>query len=131
MKYKFNKKIKILNRVLSNKAKTVRFHDKLYHISKISKYGKKTVTKKIDQLKIFPDIIKLHAEGEELNIIKGAINTITKNTPLLLINIYHNSDGLLRIFKYMSKFSKKYNFYLRGYSSVGTNYVLYAVPRKI
>ena len=74
-------------------------------------------------------MIKIHAEGEELNILKGSINTIQRNFPLLLVNIYHNRDGLFKIYKFFLTFSKNYNFFLRGYSSVGTNYILFCIPK--
>ena len=76
-----------------------------------------------------PSVIKIHTEGEELNVLKGSIKTINLYNPLLMINIYHNSDGIIKIFDIMKNFKNNYKFYLRGYSSVGTNYVLYCVPR--
>ena len=61
----------------------------MYHASKISKFGKLRVSRSIDSLNISPNIIKYHLEGEELNALKGSVNTIKKNF-VLLINIYHN-----------------------------------------
>ena len=46
---------------------------------KISKFGKLRVSRSIDSLNISPNIIKYHLEGEELNALKGSVNTIKKN----------------------------------------------------
>ena len=78
----------------------------MYHASKISKFGKLRVSRSIDSLNISPNIIKYHLEGEELNALKGSVNTI-KKFPVLLINIYHNIDGYYKIFDYFNKFKKK------------------------
>ena len=128
-KYKLNDKVTILKKVISNKKKKLKFHEGLYHISKISKKGLITLSQSIDSLKMKPSVIKIHTEGEELNVLKGSIKTINLHNPLLMINIYHNSDGIIKIFDLMKNFKNNYKFYLRGYSSVGTNYVLYCVPR--
>jgi len=128
-KYKSKSTIKVLKKVISNKKKLIKFHDGLYHISKISPSGKKDISSSLDDLKLNPSIIKVHTEGEELNVLKGSIKTIKKNTPLLMINVYHNTDGIIKIFNFLKKFKKNYKFYLRGYSYVGTNYILYCVPK--
>lgn len=128
-KYKSNNKVRILRKVISNKKKKLKFHEGLYHISKISKKGSIILSQSIDSLRMKPSVIKVHTEGEELNVLKGSIKTINLHKPLLMINIYHNSDGVIKIFNLMKNFRNNYKFYLRGYSSVGTNYVLYCVPR--
>ena len=96
-KYKSNDKVTILKKVISNKKKKLKFHEGLYHISKISKKGLITLSQSIDSLKMKPSVIKIHTEGEELNVLKGSIKTINLHNPLLMINIYHNSDGIIKI----------------------------------
>ena len=120
----------LTKKIISDKKKLVYFYDKMYHASKISKFGKLRVSRSIDSLNISPNIIKYHLEGEELNALKGSVNTIKKKFPVLLINIYHNIDGYYKIFDYFNKFKKKYRFYLRGYTNIGTGYVLYCVPKQ-
>ena len=46
-----------------------------------------TLSQSIDSLKMKPSVIKIHTEGEELNVLKGSIKTINLHNPLLMINI--------------------------------------------
>ena len=41
-----------------------------------------------------PSIIKIDVEGHELNVLKGAVNTIKKHKPMILIEIhqFENSE---------------------------------------
>lgn len=129
-KFRRYKNLKILNKIISDRVKRVYFKDNLYHISKISHFGKVRKSITVDRLDISPDVIKYHLEGEEFKALKGSIKTINKFKPMLLINIYHNSDGLFRIYEFLMKFKNLYKFYLRGHSIIGTNYVLYCIPKQ-
>jgi len=57
--------------------------------------GKKTVSvdvscKRLDDVYDgIPSIIKIDVEGHELNVLKGAVNTIKKHKPMILIEIHH------------------------------------------
>ena len=42
-------------------------------------------------------LIKMDVEGTEQDVIKGALNTIRKFRPALLISIYHNADDFMKI----------------------------------
>jgi len=56
-------------------------------------------------------LIKMDVEGYEMNILKGAKNTIEKYHPTLLISIYHNGEQYINIPKYLNdKYSDIYNF---------------------
>ncbi len=62
-------------------------------------------------------IIKLDVEGNEINVIKGALELIKKSEPLIIIEfskyIFENKDNI----DYLSNFLNKYN-----YSIYDTNY---------
>ena len=60
---------------------------------------------KLDFYGFKPDIIKIDAEGGELEVIKSARKTIKKNLPLLIIEFHHNN------FKEIKKFLKKEGYY--------------------
>jgi len=55
------------------------------------------------------DLIKIDAEGAELKILKGALNTIRKYGPRLTIAAYHMPDEAERIAKWLKKNSLPYN----------------------
>ncbi len=60
---------------------------------------------KLDQFKFKPHIIKIDAEGCELEIIKSAKKTIKKNMPVLIIEFHHKN------FKLIKKELLKMNYY--------------------
>jgi FkbM family methyltransferase len=43
-------------------------------------------------------LIKMDIEGKELSALKGAINTIKKYKPILLLSAYHINDGVDQVF---------------------------------
>ena len=53
--------------------------------------------------------IKIDVEGHEQHVLEGAVNTINKDMPNLLIEIEkkHRSDSIEKTFKYLSKLGYK------------------------
>lgn len=72
--------------------------------------------------------IKMDIEGSELNALKGAINTIRKNRPKLVICIYHDNEDMLRIPEWCFKNLNNYRFYVRHHHYLPCDTVLYAIP---
>ena len=72
-------------------------------------------TKKLDDYEYKPSFIKIDIEGHELECIKGAIETIKKFNPILMIEydkkIYDKINNILKNYKYnafiYNKFEKK------------------------
>ncbi|MHA1335984.1 MAG: FkbM family methyltransferase [Promethearchaeota archaeon] len=58
-------------------------------------------------------LIKLDIEGFELNAIKGAIKTIKKFKPVLLISIYHNGEEFFEAIKFLKKINPNYKIKIR------------------
>jgi FkbM family methyltransferase len=58
-------------------------------------------------------VIKLDVEGMELRIIKGAIESIKKYKPVLLISIYHTPDDFFRIKPLIEDLNLGYKFLVR------------------
>ena len=44
-----------------------------------------------------PDFIKIDVEGAELNVLKGAINTIKKNGPIIYLEILKDKRGIFKL----------------------------------
>jgi hypothetical protein len=58
-------------------------------------------------------VIKLDVEGMELRIMKGAIESIKKYKPVLLISIYHTPDDFFRIKPLIEDLNLGYKFFVR------------------
>lgn len=71
--------------------------------------------------------IKMDIEGAELKALIGAEHTIKKYHPKLAISIYHKTRDLLDLPLYIKSLNKDYKLYLRHYSSMWLESVLYAV----
>lgn len=122
--------IEYLPIALSNNQDIVKFIDNLGFASKIKDSGKKIIkTQAIDNLDINPTIIKLHIEGYELLTLYGAVKTIKKHRPILMILADHNRDGLYKIAHLLMTLNKyKIYFYLHDYC--GNSAIFYAIPEE-
>jgi len=96
------------------------------YASKLNKKGNtKIKVKTIDALNLNPTILKLHIEGEELNALNGASETISKYHPILMVLADHNIDGLYKIPFFMYHHSYKIYFNLHDYC--GNSAVFYGI----
>lgn len=77
------------------------------------------------------DIIKLDVEGAEIPVLEGAIKTIQKQKPKLLISIYHRSHGLdlVNIPKLLAPFYNDYTFYVAHHRPWYNETILYAIAK--
>ncbi len=71
-------------------------------------------------------------EGAEYKALEGCREHIKKDTPTLLISIYHGFNDLIKIPKLINSINKNYNFYLRYYGGniFPTEIVLIAKKKK-
>ena len=83
-----------------------------------TKTGRKVIVRTIDsltkELKLTPSLIKIDTEGYESNILFGALSTLSKSKPKLLIAAYHYPNEAREIAEYLTR---------RGYCCY-----LYTVP---
>ena len=70
--------------------------------------------------------IKMDIEGAEMEALSGAEKTISKFRPKLAISIYHKPDDLWEIPYYLMNKYPFYKFYMRHYTPITTETVLYA-----
>ena len=75
--------------------------------------------------------IKIDIEGSETSMLKGAVNTIKRDRPILLLSIYHKWDDLFKLQDYLMNLNLNYKFYIRHYSLSVAKTVLYCIPDKI
>ncbi len=66
-------------------------------------------------------------EGSELKALEGATETIRKYKPKLAICVYHKPEDIIEIPKKILELNPNYKLWLRHYSYVDTETVLYAI----
>ena len=71
--------------------------------------------------------IKADIEGAEFGMLRGAKETICKYKPKLAIAVYHRKDDIFRIPLLLKEYRSDYKFYLRHYTEMPIDTVLYAV----
>jgi FkbM family methyltransferase len=63
-------------------------------------------------------LIKIDVEGHELEVLKGAKNTIKKFKPILLIGVYHNPEEFFETHKYLQSLIPDYKFKIKFLSDI-------------
>lgn len=82
----------------------------------------------LDALALTPDLIKIHTEGTEGDVLDGAVDTIDRARPAIVFSIYHNRDGFCRtIDAAMNRFDG-YCWFFRLHSYQGTGGFVYGIP---
>lgn len=71
--------------------------------------------------------IKMDIEGAELKALRGAKETIIRDKPDLAICIYHKKEDIIKIPKYILELDSEYKLFIRHYSVLSPETVLYAV----
>ena len=74
-----------------------------------------------------PTFIKMDIEGAELEALKGAEKIIRNYHPKLAISIYHKPEDVDKIPKLLLEYCSDYKFYLRHYSLMNSETILYAL----
>ncbi len=74
-----------------------------------------------------PTFIKMDIEGAELEALKGAEMIIRKYQPKLAISIYHKLEDIEEIPKLLLEYNPNYKFYIRHYSLMSSETILYAL----
>lgn len=86
----------------SNKRK----YDKIFTIES------KTIDSYVEENNLNVGLIKVDVEGEEKNLLKGAINTIKSQKPILFLSIYHSVDDFFDIKPWIDNLNLGYKFIL-------------------
>jgi FkbM family methyltransferase len=125
---KYKVPISIMKMGLSHSSGEKNFLSGLGYASQFSNSGLPIVCSALDDLDLSPTIIKIHVEGAELEVLKGALITVKINRPIVMLTTYHNVQGLIDLPFWAAKNMKNYNFYLRQHSWCATGVVLYCIP---
>lgn len=98
--------------------------------SKTTKNGNAFISvKKLDDISECNDItfLKIHTEGNEFSVIKGASKLIKKNKPTIAVSLYHNLNELIHTPRLLHELVPEYKFFMRHYSVGTSESVLYAI----
>lgn len=71
--------------------------------------------------------VKMDIEGAEMNALEGMKSIIMEQKPKLAICIYHLYDDLWNIPKYIHELVPEYKLYMRHYSKINEETVIYAI----
>lgn len=120
---------------ISDKAGTVSFMANGYENAKIIEDGDRSDNRvqqvnvvKLDEILENERVtfIKMDIEGAEYDALKGAEKIIKEQKPRLAISVYHHPNHIIEIPKLLLEFRDDYKFYLRHYSLLANEVVLYA-----
>lgn len=75
------------------------------------------------------DFLKLTVEGSELNALRGAVELIKRQKPILAVSVFQKTNNVITIPQFVKNLDVGYKIYLRKHSrfSIG-ELILYAVP---
>ena len=123
--------IKILPFAAGEADGSAAFFEGLGYASQFSELAEDTVDiRRIDSLDTNPTFIKIHVEGHELTVLKGARKTLEKHRPIIAATSYHNHLGLWELPLWLMNTLPGYVFLLRLHSWCGTGAVIYAIPEE-
>lgn len=127
---KTNRKIQIYNIGVGNKAEEVGFEmtansGAFFSVNAENRVKIDTIDNLCKGQKV--SFIKMDVEGYELSALEGAYDTIRKNHPRLAICVYHRKEDLDNIISFLLKAKPDYKFFIRTYSNIYMETVLYAI----
>ena len=107
--------ITLMNKVCSSYSGFIGFDSSAGRQSRVSDTAQRRECVTVDEICEGKDVsyIKIDAEGEEMNILRGAVNTIRRCRPKLNIAVYHRFDDAFRIPLFISEILPGYKFEMR------------------
>lgn len=76
------------------------------------------------------NFIKMDIEGAEYPALRGAMDVIRRDRPILAISIYHSVEDYYRIPDYLMGMLESYRYYIRHHALILSETVLYAIPKE-
>lgn len=85
---------------------------------------------RLDDLDAPVSFLKLHLEGGEYNALRGGMNMLHRQRPIIASTIYHSRDGLWKTISLLNEYLEDYELILRLHSWCGTGFVMYWLPHE-
>ena len=63
-------------------------------------------------------------------MLRGAIDTLRRERPILAVTVYHNRDGLHATADWLMRMLSGYRFWFRIHSWCGTGALVYGIPEE-
>ena len=123
----------VINTIVGETDGTVGFITNMGYLSSIDNRSNNIYKmEKLDSLDCInkPTFIKYHLEGGELSAIKGSIQTLKTNRPIVVVTSYHTIDGLLDLPSYLMENLAEYRFIWRNHNYQGQGSVIYCIPNE-
>lgn len=124
-------KVRLMQLALGDETGRQPFFGGLGYASQlVNDAGKEVEVVTLDSLQLTPTFIKLHLEGSELDVLKGAEHTLQSCRPVITATAYHNRLGLSAFPQWLMAHLRDYRFLFRLHSWCGTGGVIYAIPQE-
>jgi FkbM family methyltransferase len=115
--------------VLSEEIGHSNFQAGLGYCSQLWKNGAELRrTNILDTFDLSPDFLKIHTEGSEIRVIKGALETIDRSKPVIAYSVYHRREGFYSDIAEAMSLIVGYRWLFRLHSFQGTGGFVYAIP---
>jgi FkbM family methyltransferase len=124
-------KVEVSSQAISDASGIAGFSQGFDMASRLSPEGtSKVMSATIDGLGLQPSYLKIHVEGAELRVLRGAAATLSNCRPIIAVTLYHNRDGLWATASFLMNLLERYDFRFRLHTWCGTGAVLYAIPQE-
>lgn len=116
-----------------SKNTQLRFYSEGFWTSTLSECGNiiVDVCKLDDEISDKVTFLKADIEGSEVEAIKGASGIIARDCPKIAFCAYHKKDDIFRIPLALHNLNPNYVFYLRHYSELPVETVVYAIDKRL
>jgi FkbM family methyltransferase len=123
-------RINLHNCAVGSQRGFVRFECNGTLISRASEKGSLVEVATIDDIfsNVTLTLIKMDIEGAEYDALRGGIEVIRRDRPILAICVYHTQRDIWRIPLLVHEIVPEHKLYLRAYEGDGFQTVMYAVP---
>ena len=124
--------IVLLEHALSDRTKTLCFSALGTGSSRaVESGGIEVSAMSIDDLSLERcDLISLDVEGAETDVLKGAVNTLTRFRPKLQISIYHTPSDIFSLPLLIADMLDNYVYFVGHHDAYHVETDLYAIPRE-
>lgn len=77
------------------------------------------------------NFIKMDIEGAEYPALRGAMDVIVRERPIMAVSIYHSVEDFYEIQRYLMDKLQDYRYYIRHHALILCETVLYAIPDEL
>lgn len=125
-------RLRVVDALLASEVGEVTFAKRLGYCSQIWSGGDVVrSTLRLDDLGVTPDVIKIHTEGNEAEIVRGGLETISTYRPALIVAVYHNRNGLSKAILDIADECIEYSWSFRLHAFQGTGAFIYGFPKDV